>query len=131
MSSAETIIGLGTPTTRPGTADTVLETNRRQVLEDEIVRDEAAFEMYGGDDVHEPSPKTNTPTKPSSPAALKNESHATIASPLPPTKEDEKADPDPNMVTWDGPDDPTNPQNWSTGYKWFITIVCGIMTINV
>lgn len=24
---------------------------------------------------------------------------------------------DPNIVDWDGPDDPANPQNWSTGKK--------------
>lgn len=38
---------------------------------------------------------------------------------------------DPNMVTWDGPDDPTNPQNWSIGRKWVITMSCIIMTVNV
>lgn len=38
---------------------------------------------------------------------------------------------DPNMVTWDGPDDPSNPQNWSTKRKWIITMTCIIMTVNV
>ncbi|KAH9476296.1 Ascochitine biosynthesis cluster MFS transporter [Psilocybe cubensis] len=38
---------------------------------------------------------------------------------------------DPNMVTWDGPEDPTNPQNWSIARKWLITISCIIMTVNV
>ena len=37
---------------------------------------------------------------------------------------------DPNMVTWDTPDDPTNPQNWTTVYKWLVTIVCLITTVN-
>ncbi|KAG8898945.1 hypothetical protein FRC01_010715, partial [Tulasnella sp. 417] len=27
-------------------------------------------------------------------------------------------DVDPNVVTWDGPDDPQNPQNWSGKKKW-------------
>lgn len=36
-----------------------------------------------------------------------------------------------DMVTWDGPADPLNPQNWSVRYKWLITIVCSLMTINV
>jgi hypothetical protein len=38
---------------------------------------------------------------------------------------------DPDLVTWAGPDDPTNPQNWSTSYKWFLTALCSIMTINM
>ncbi|KAF9446057.1 MFS general substrate transporter [Macrolepiota fuliginosa MF-IS2] len=38
---------------------------------------------------------------------------------------------DSNLVGWDGPDDPANPQNWSVKYKWFITILCSIMTLNV
>jgi len=38
---------------------------------------------------------------------------------------------DPNMATWDGPDDPKNPQNWTIEYKWLVTIVCLIMTVNV
>lgn len=42
--------------------------------------------------------------------------------------------PDPNIVDWDGPDDPENPMNWNSGLKWgsvttiaaitFITYVC-------
>lgn len=35
---------------------------------------------------------------------------------------------DPNLVEWDGPDDPENPQNWSRGYKWFVTIIMGMVT---
>jgi len=38
---------------------------------------------------------------------------------------------DPNMATWDTADDPTNPQNWTIEYKWLVTIVCLIMTVNV
>ncbi|PIG84202.1 MFS transporter [Aspergillus arachidicola] len=30
---------------------------------------------------------------------------------------------DPNLVTWDGPDDPANPQNWSFGYRAFVTAI--------
>lgn len=35
---------------------------------------------------------------------------------------------DPNLIEWDGPDDPENPQNWSVGYKWFVTIMLGMTT---
>jgi hypothetical protein len=42
-----------------------------------------------------------------------------------------RPNPDPNVVTWDGPDDPENPQNWSFWYKWWLTTVCTVMTLNV
>ena len=38
---------------------------------------------------------------------------------------------DPNLVTWDGPDDPANPQNWSFWYKSWLTGVCSLMTVAV
>lgn len=28
---------------------------------------------------------------------------------------------DPHLITWSGPDDPTNPQNWSFKYKIWVT----------
>jgi hypothetical protein len=42
-----------------------------------------------------------------------------------------KANVDPNVVTWDGPNDPSNPQNWSTPYRWLLTAACTAMTLNV
>lgn len=30
---------------------------------------------------------------------------------------------DPNLVAWEGPDDPLNPKNWSTRRKWAATFV--------
>jgi hypothetical protein len=30
---------------------------------------------------------------------------------------------DPNLVDWDGPSDPDNPQNWSLTKKWYITMI--------
>lgn len=30
---------------------------------------------------------------------------------------------DPNLVTWEGPDDPANPMNWTTRRKWLIIAV--------
>ncbi|TFK47416.1 MFS polyamine transporter [Heliocybe sulcata] len=70
-------------------------------LEEEIARDELRTEKYGGDDPLEP-----------------------------PLSEPVEGD-DPNLVGWDGPDDPANPQNWSTSYKWVVTVICSIMTICV
>lgn len=36
---------------------------------------------------------------------------------------------DPNIVVWDGPDDPENPMNFSVGFKWLITIILSMMTV--
>lgn len=36
---------------------------------------------------------------------------------------------DPNLVEWDGPDDPENPQNFSRVRKWVITVVMSSMTM--
>jgi DHA1 family multidrug resistance protein-like MFS transporter len=38
---------------------------------------------------------------------------------------------DPNLVTWDGPDDPENPMNWPTRKKWLVTVIMGLMTFCV
>ncbi len=48
---------------------------------------------------------------------------------------DEKAaveseeDGDPNIVSWDGPDDPANPMNWTMRKKWSNVAVLSILTI--
>ncbi|RAH73977.1 MFS transporter [Aspergillus aculeatinus CBS 121060] len=38
---------------------------------------------------------------------------------------------DPNIVDWDGPDDPEYPPNWTELRKWTITIILGLMTVSV
>lgn len=43
-----------------------------------------------------------------------------------PVTEDED---DPNIVSWDGPDDPQNPKNWRDSKKWFNIAVLSILTI--
>jgi len=78
-------------------------------LEAEIRRDEARIEMYGGDDPEDPPSETDHKGVPKT-GPLTNDS---------------------NLVTWDGPNDPENPQNWSYRYKWFVTVICSLMTVNV
>ncbi|KIN03237.1 hypothetical protein OIDMADRAFT_119124 [Oidiodendron maius Zn] len=34
-----------------------------------------------------------------------------------------KSERDPNLVTWDGPEDPENPKNWSFKRKWAATLI--------
>lgn len=35
---------------------------------------------------------------------------------------------DPNLVSWDGPDDPNNPKNWSLKRKWAATVIVSLFT---
>ncbi|KAF9481756.1 MFS polyamine transporter [Pholiota conissans] len=79
-------------------------------LQEITSRGEEEIERYGGDEPQDPEPK---------PAIFRV---ATVPA-LPKV--------DPNMVTWDGPGDPENPQNWKNRYKWFVTVICIIMTVNV
>lgn len=51
-------------------------------------------------------------------------------------KKDEKDDGeqeenDPNLVDWDGDEDPGNPMNFPERKKWMITVVAGLMTFSV
>ncbi|KAI9709156.1 MAG: hypothetical protein M1828_002547 [Chrysothrix sp. TS-e1954] len=39
-----------------------------------------------------------------------------------------KQEADPNLVTWDGPDDPDNPKNWSSKRKWAAVFVVASFT---
>lgn len=43
--------------------------------------------------------------------------------------EPEVAAPNPNIVDWDGPDDPANPLNWSAKKKWGIIGSIGVVTL--
>lgn len=38
---------------------------------------------------------------------------------------------DSNVVTWDGPNDLTNPKNWSIKYKYLLSGLCCLCTLNV
>jgi len=37
-------------------------------------------------------------------------------------------DPSPNLVAWDGPNDPENPLNWSSAKRWTTVAVVSYMT---
>ncbi|KAJ8610074.1 hypothetical protein MRB53_038801 [Persea americana] len=44
---------------------------------------------------------------------------------------DDGEEKDPNLVEWDGDDDPGNPFNWSRRRRWIITACVGLMTFAV
>jgi len=37
---------------------------------------------------------------------------------------------DPNIVTWDSPCDPTNPRNWSSRARWFVTLLVSVTNLS-
>jgi DHA1 family multidrug resistance protein-like MFS transporter len=43
-------------------------------------------------------------------------------------KNNDENERDPNLIDWDGPDDPENPMNFSTSRKWMITVLLGLAT---
>jgi hypothetical protein len=86
-----------------GTGPTVASASTSS-LQHEILRDELDIERYGADD-------------PKPPQYRRAHEEATAV--------------DTQAITWDGPDDKSNPQNWSIRRKWAVTITCIVMTINV
>ena len=38
-------------------------------------------------------------------------------------------DADPNMVDWDGPNDPENPMNWPESRKWIAVATVSVMSL--
>ncbi|OCH91764.1 MFS polyamine transporter [Obba rivulosa] len=78
-------------------------------IDQELRCEERRIEEYGGDDPHDPAPKdANVPS------AFSSDNEY-----------------DPYKVTWDGPNDLENPQNWSVRRRWWITALCLLMTVNV
>ncbi|KAJ3972603.1 major facilitator superfamily domain-containing protein [Lentinula raphanica] len=71
-------------------------------------------------------------TSPTSPTTI--DSFATCQKEEEKSREDDqslKPEVGSSPVTWDGPDDPKNPQNWSLHQKWVTTITISAVTVNV
>jgi hypothetical protein len=45
------------------------------------------------------------------------------------TLKEEQDDRDPDVVDWDGPNDPANPMNWPDSKKWFNIAILSILTL--
>ncbi|KAJ7574548.1 MFS polyamine transporter [Mycena floridula] len=87
-------------------------------LDQEIADDEQRIQEYGGNDVHDPPVGHGVLKDIHSEAEDSTTAIATVVEPT-------------NQVTWDGKDDPENPQNWPVRQKWIVTILCSLMTMNV
>ena len=111
-SSSLTITSTSSAPTSPAcSSTTTILQDEQPAIKLETERDAARFEFYRGDDLKDPPAKNNS-----------------FAPPLPFLP---KPNNDPNVVTWDSPEDPENPKNWSFWYRWCITIACTVMTLNV
>ena len=95
----------------PSTTTTIIDHAFPPELEAEIQRDEERLEDYGADDPEEPPEKRLDVVEDK--------------------KVVEKAEEDPNLVKWDGLHDPENPHTWSRAYRWWITFVVTLATLNV
>ena len=71
----------------------------------QVVNVEASIDNYGGQAPEEPNANKTTA----------------------PPKEQE----DDYVVTWDGPNDPTNPKNWTVKRKYILSFLCCLCTLNV
>ncbi|KAJ5770246.1 uncharacterized protein N7511_002297 [Penicillium nucicola] len=61
--------------------------------------------------------------------ASSKEEQTDVESAREPAVQEKPTEKDPNLVDWDGPDDPENPQNFSTLRKWVITLTMSSMTM--
>lgn len=93
-------------------------------LESELAVEEERIQRYGGNDPAEPPPK-DFDRRPSSTFTRDHRSRRFSTA----TRASTSALVYPEEITWDGPDDPTNPQNWSDGRKRVITAMIVAMTV--
>lgn len=94
------------------------------------------FSSQGGDSTLEPAassvPNNASPAAESSPTSTLNEKDVEKQD-NPPEEKNEKdeEEEDPNLVDFDGPDDPYRPMNWPHGKKWLYATCLGLMTLVV
>lgn len=86
--------------------------------------------MDGRNNHTEPiGPNTEKELTPSLPSSHDNDNDNDLESAQNQPEPEKPTEKDPNLVEWDGPDDPENPQNFSRIRKWVITVVMSSMTM--
>lgn len=110
---------------------TLIEETTRRSGEGEGAEDESEVERYGADEPKDPEEEAWNVYK-----QRKGRDHGMEGRVSAEEEETEcgpgwEQEKDHNLVGWDGPDDPENPQNWSKTYKCFVTGICAIITFNV
>lgn len=96
---------------------------------DEKAREELAF-LEGHDADFPTNRKVDFPSKDSSPCASSSSGDLEKVSAVKAGTVREEPSANPNIVFWDGSDDPANPMNWSAKIKWsHIAIVSSITLV--
>lgn len=147
-SSPNTLQTTSTPEPRPSSSSSRTRFHKNNdndrdsaTLIEEIIRRsgeveedaEREVERYGADDPRDPEEEKWNVYKNRNGDARQTETRDSVEeeqTECGPGWEEEK-ERDQNLVGWDGPDDPENPQNWSKTYKCFVTGICAIITFNV
>lgn len=57
------------------------------------------------------------------------EQKITVSDPMSPELENQVKEIDPNIVDWDGPDDPENPLNWPKAWRTGHVVIVSILTL--
>ncbi|KAH8889865.1 major facilitator superfamily transporter [Thozetella sp. PMI_491] len=76
----------------------------------------------------EPEPATRTVSVPEVHDGIESRRDVEVGSPLEQAAT-ERSDRDPNLVTWDGPDDPCNPKAWPFAKKWAAITIVSFFTL--
>ncbi|KZV67553.1 MFS polyamine transporter [Peniophora sp. CONT] len=103
--------------TSPEPTASTFSVSSGSTLGEEILRDEQRIEEYRADDPEEPPVKSPTPVSPSAGPSTSAPRH--------------KQEHDPNLVRFEGSEDMENPHNWSRKYRWYLTLICSLLTVNV
>jgi hypothetical protein len=114
------------------------------MMSDELHIDEQWNGIRSTSDTTVPSPSSNTdsvhtknPSNVSLPepgrvcGGVTNEGPGCHDWPAKPSAAGELPARDSDLVTWDGPNDPENPQTWPVRRKWILTIACAVMSLCV
>ena len=84
-------------------------------------------------DNNAPSPSNHdvaTPTTSNAEVHDQSEFPSDLEKAQSPTIDKEKPpEQDPNIVTWDGPNDPNNPRNWPFKQRWIVTLTVSSFTL--
>lgn len=96
-------------------------------LSDETLpREETSEQYHPQHSSNEPNKSGHIEMKSSGEPEEDSESNVELSAPSTNIEAPEK---DPNLVWWDGPDDPHNPMNWPRSKKWIVTITFAAMTV--
>ena len=112
----------------PSSPDAVRDAQNPQIEQGkEVVEHSDEANEKEVDDPYFQDPEKATESLPQS--THSNEEMITGPIPVEQGQHQEQADQDPNIVDWDGPDDPDNPQNWTAKKKWGIVLPLGLITL--